>query len=566
MRDSSAWSRPAFVVALLLFLAQGLWLAWVSPCWHEEVSAQAEPGLRLAVADEEGHLRIEASCRDEDAPWLVRASARPELAVCAFGVALPVMISSYSSGLPHWPLALLWWIHGGNPFVMRMLGLLLGIAALFLVHRIAARTTSEQAGDLSVLALACMTQFTSSYALLVHYELMPTLFLGAAALVLLRAGATRPPSGFSPATLAVVGGLLGLALLSNVKSVLLLLPLAAVAARTRPDLRAIPRRAWFAGLGAATLPVAGFLIVSLTDPSRGVASQISQRLAILASHLQAGRFAVELLNVLVYWSDLTYYAELVVHAEPHVNWPGVAVAAAALLFGSVALVNVLRRRKGQVLAAFATAEILFFVSVSVLLYEQQPSANYAPIHVCFGWATGTALAALLERVEGRWLARSVAALALGALGWVAFPRAALLTGLPLPINASAERAVAARLARDPADPATVVTTIYNHAGVFDALGAPRGTIALHRFLDACRDDDRDACLRARWMEVLDAPGFLPLVAIVPLAPAVIDEEWSTRAGPTLCDAAEARGLRCIRDTTVESQDGTPLIGVLYVTR
>jgi hypothetical protein len=567
MRDAGVWTRPAFLAAIALFLAQGLALAWTTPCWHEEVSAHVEPAVRLATAGPDGAPIVEPSCRDASPAHLLRSPIRPTLALCLGGTSFPVMINAYSSGLLHWPLALAWPLHRGNPFLLRATGVvLLGLWALFLVHRIAARIEDELTGDLSALALAVSTQFTSSYAMLVHYELFPALLLGTATLLSIRSG---PPAGWTGRAGAAAGALIGLALVSNVKAVLLGVPLLLLL-RTPNGIRSTPGRAIsFAALGAS-LPIAFFVIVSAADPGHGVAMQVSTRLATLLSHLEAERFAREALNVLVYWSDLTYYAELIVHRDPAPNWPGVVVAALALGYGTLALVRVLRTGDGPWLAAISAAAILFFVGVSVLLYEQQPAANYSPIHAVFGWATGTALAAMHRALRDR----RPAALALGfaalaAFGWVAVARGGLLGRLPLPINAAAERALATHLRAHPEG--LVVTTLYNHTGVFEAIGVGGADLlALHAYLGSCPTPEPDAdgsraCLEARF-DALLAQTDRPLRAVVAARPAVIDEPWSMLAEPALRAAADRRGLRASTELEVSAESGEVVLRLIRVER
>jgi hypothetical protein len=574
MSDRGAWSRPGFIAAVLAFLAQGAWLAWSAPCWHEEVSAQVEPAPRLVIERPDGSVAMEPSCADPDAPWLVRSAGRPMLSLCIRGLALPIMTMAYASGISAWPFALLWPLHHGNPFILRMLCLILGVWALFLVHRIAARMEDEPTGDLSALVLAASTQFTTNYSVLFQYEVFPMLWLGTAALLLLRAGDGGRAPEARRVVAAQVGLLIGLALISNLKTILLLAPVAVVIARASTQSRGLPRREWAAAPLCAALPLALLVWASATDPRHGVARQVSIRLHTLLSHLQPVRFARELGNVLVYWSDLRYYGDLIVGRRPQVNWPGAAVAALALGYGVWLLVRFLVARQGSWLAAVATGEIVLFIAVSVLLYEQQPAANYWPIHACFGWVTGIALRRAMRYVSSSVVtAGIVGALGVGAFGWASLARLAMPPRMPVPINAFAERAVANHLRTTVrAGNGLLVTTVYNHAGLLDALGlAAFRPASLHAFFNRCERDTEAApapaanpCLVDHWGRLLDRRQNLPLRAVIPARASIIDERWSPSLEPSLRAASAARGFGVVVEATFDAPSGPQVIRLLRV--
>ncbi|MBX3248089.1 MAG: hypothetical protein KF901_13000 [Myxococcales bacterium] len=550
--------RPAFWIACVAFLAHGAWAAHWSPVWSEEVSVHASRGHRVLTEAPDGSLALEPSCAEEAPPRFVRSDARPVLGACVAGRTFPVMVTPYASGVPYWPLALLWPIHGGDAFRLRWLGLLFGIWALWAVHRVAARWLDERAGDLSVLTLAVTTQFAGSHALLVYYEVLPWTLLASATLLVPRA----PPDATEPVRLpsrriAAIGGLVGLALLANVKTVLLLAPVGALLLRGQVPWARVPKRAWLVGASAAMAPLLVMVAASVGDAGRGLATQVGMRLEIIMSHLALERFAREIANLLVYWSDLRFYADMVSHAEPRVNWPGAIMAALALAYCTWALGLVVWRGRGPWLAAACGASLWFYLAVSVLLYDQQPSANYAPIHAWFGLATGVALHAASARLGRRpWMAHALVALTVAAMGWVSVARLPQLATLELSINAQAERALAAHLEGSEAE-GLLVTTTYNLSGVLDALGASdlRPT-SLHSVLHACaRDeapDETRRCLAERWGRVLDDPRHLPLRAVIPTRRSIIDEPFVDELEAALAEATAARAL----DLDVEGRFAT----------
>lgn len=580
MAEGAPWRRPALVLALVAFVAQGLWLTQTTPSWHEEVSVHASEGYRIALERDDGTIAMETSCTQPDAPLLVRSATRPVLAVCVAGHTLPVMVSSYISGIPYWPLALLWPLHHGEVFALRLLGLIFGLWALAVCHRLAARFADERSGDLAVLALASMTQFTVAHSMLVYYDVIGLSLVGTAVLVAAgprRDGRPAPPSA---RRLALAGALVGLATLANIKTVLILAPLVLLAARGWRSLPRIPLRSVAAALLAAALPIGALVASAWTDPSRGMSQQLSYRLHIFVSHLDAVRFGNEVLNLFVFWSDIRFYGDLVVGAPAHVNWLGVAVAAGCLAYCTVALVGVLRRGRGAWLAAACGALLWAYVAVSVLLYDQQPAANYTPIHGVFGLTTGLALGALVAALpRGRKLAYGLSAAAIGAFALASASRLPETPNIPLSINAMAERALARHLRAHPESAGMLATTTYNLHGMIEALGAAdQRPTAMHLVLSRCDQlaGDRGrasdgaareatiACLAERWDRVLADPARVPLRAIVPVERAVIDEAWATAAEPALARAAAARGLSMRIEGRFATPDGVEALRLLRV--
>lgn len=138
------------------------------------------------------------------------------------------------------------------------------------------------------------------------------------------------------------------------------------------------------------------------------------------------------------------------------------------------------------------------------------------------------------------------------------------------INAVAERALVERLQASPRE-GTVVTTIYNHVGVLDAMGlADRGPVAVHTVFDPCRHDAEEGaaapCVAERWSWVLRDEARLPLHVVVPVGRSVIDEPWASELEPALRHAAADRGLRVEEDGAFAGSSGPAVIRLLSVRR
>jgi hypothetical protein len=243
--------------------------------------------------------------------------------------------------------------------------------------------------------------------------------------------------------------------------------------------------------------------------------------------------------------------------------------------------RLLGRRLGSTLASSCGAVILSYFLVSVLLYRQYPGGNYAPLHDVLGvaMAAGTVdLARAARRVlDHRGLggprATALAATGVLLLGagslWNVLRRGDPAAHVAVSFNAVAERDAAAYLRAAPDGDLTILTTTYNLAGVFEALGHGRlRVVQAHEHLERCAGAGGavDECLVGRWTWILGHGRALPLRVIVPIAVAAVDHpaEVIARLAPTLAAASARLGLAVRLERRFATAAGAPVLAVYRV--
>jgi len=582
-----AWLRARrhalpLIVAVLLFLGLGGWYSEVSGTWHEEVSVYPNGGyaiLREPVhGDAPGSLPLEPGCGAEDAPRFVVSRERPLLSLCLGGRGYPLMVASYFTGYLYWPASLLRFVHDDDVFALRKLGLLIGAVGLFATYRLLRRLADAQLAGAAVVIAAASSPFVYGHALLVHYELLPWVFLVFAMLFLVRCEVLAPGARDkdAPPSRFLLGAALcvGLAVAANIKALFLAAPLLALSLWLGVGWRNVRLWQWAAMLPVAALPLAPMLAFALLDPSKGFSDQVRSRLDIMSA-ARLEKLAREPLNLGVYWTDIGAYGDAISGAPAGTNWPALALAWASLLYVTYKMVALLRARRGagrHVVAAGAGALILVYIAVVVLLYDQQPEANYAPLHTIFGVATAATIVALGARLSvraGRYAAAvtpGLVALVAALFGYNCVRRGDPSETLPLSINAAAQRSLGAYLRAHAAEGGTLVSTTYNLAGVLDSLGhGALRPLQAHRYLLRCPGQDEGAtaaCMTERWRVLLDEPSRRPLHVVAPASGSMIDEPAVRLLAPTLERAAGALGRAVVRERAFTTGRGTPVL-VLY---
>lgn len=558
----------ALAFALALYVALAWWQSDAFMVWDEETMVHSVPAPRVLAGapGPDGRPRLEPSCAGPGAPTFVLSSGRPRLGVCGGGRLWPLMIAPYFSGVFYWPFGLLAPLHHDNVFVLRKFTLWLGAVSLVLTYLLVARHAGRQTAAIVALALGASPCFVFLHAVLVHFETLPWALLTAAMLVLSGAGPR------APSTRRLVAGalLLGLSVLANLKTVVIIAPLAAVAWRLGPRGRWVHPAQWVWVAAAALLPLAPMVVVYLL-PSQGYGDKSTGWTDALASHLlQPQRIGPSARDMVMWWSNVAYYFRgFVAHAR--LNVAALALASAALAFVLVDAARTLRRGAGDAVTAACGACLAAYVVMVALLYDEFP-ANYTPLHAVFGVTLGVAsarVASLLARRVGRpSLALPLAAALVAPFACSSAQTVATSREFYLRTNARTERALVAFLRAHPGPPRVAVVTVdARMAGVVDSLsdGAVVTTQAQNYF-QQCRprlhNPGAQACLRTRWSGLLSALGG-PTRVVIPLDA----ERWHSGQvsfEPSLLQTARELGYDATIERTFGTAGGLPALALYRV--
>ena len=557
----------------MLALAAALFvvLAWRQSdafmVWDEEVMVHSmrAPAVLASEPGPRGAPRMEPSCADATAPRFVLSSGRPRLGMCARGRLWPLMIAPYFSGIFYWPFGLLARWHHDDVLVLRKLALSLGVLSLGLTYALVRRLAGTRTAAVVALALAVSPSFVFLHAVLVHFETLPWALLCAAGLALTGGGSPAP----SMRRLAAAGALLGLSVLANLKTVVLLGPLALVAWRLRPPtqtprLRA-SQRAALAVAGLA--PLVPMVVVYLL-PANGYGDKSSGWARTLAAHLsQPGRLVPSVRDMVLWWSNVGYYFRGFV-AHPRMVPAALVVAVAALVFALADGARTLLRREGDAITAACGATLAAYALMVALLYEEFP-ANYTPLHAVFGVTLGVFAAragdAATRLARSRWAGAAVVALLLAPFAASTQQLVETSRAFQLRTNLVTVRAVVAYLRAHPGP--AVMTVDPRLAGVLDATsrGAVR-TVQAHNFVQACRPREGNAdaarCLAERWPALL-AMGTGTWRVVLPRDAA----RWHSGQldlGPSLEAAARAMGREAVVEQTFVTAGGLPAVALYRV--
>lgn len=532
------------VVSWLLFLVLGIWTSGRSPAHHEEISTFPTRPAQVLVATQDG-LEIEPSCADPDAPRTVRSEGRPVLAVCASGLTLPVLIAPYASGIPHWHSLLGWPLHDGTVFGLRRWTLLVGLLSLLLIHRLVRRLCDDLTAGVTTLVLSVSPAFILLHANLLQYEVAPWIFLMLAGVTVL-----GPPGSSGLRRPLLTGLWTGLSLAANIKAVFSLIAIAFVAWRVKalekPRMAELGKAAigFVAGLAPLWVPNAVF-------GGGGLSQQVTTRSEFLARPTSIEDVGLELINVVRFVSDTGSYLSPEWQPLGAVGMITAVLVALAVLHALVHTVRVVIGRGGHPLGALIGCLILGFVVVSLELYNKRPAANYAPLHGFFAIMVAMAVVAAARRLDATgvpWLHRprltAIGLASVYALGLAhsTIVRIAAVADMPMTINASAERRLVNHLIEHPDPTATIYTTTYNLAGVFDSLGRGEiSTVRLERVFNNCPNDDVH-CVETRFSWLMEYPGALPARVVLPVAVNAFDEGNAGSYEAALTQAAERAGV------------------------
>jgi hypothetical protein len=532
----------SLAASVAVFLALGAFYAQRLPVWHEIVSALPSSGYRVLDPSElrkaEPTLPLEPSCTDRSPPWLVFSASRPNLGACVLGQTLPLMITSYASGLAAWPFAIAHALHGDDTFALRSLWLAVASLSLLLMFRLVSRVADRTTAAIACALTAVSTPFVMINALLLPFETLPSAFL-VAALAIFIGGRSAGPQISEPGMGRTFCGavLVGLALATNFKAVFFIAPIALLAWRWGARLTQRRTRAMLV-LGVA-LPLIPSVVFALVDPHQAFSGQVVMRATTMLENLRPQRLLTEPVMLFNFAADMTSYVVLVAQrAAPALTWMHAAVALPLTWCMVAGIAHLVGRPVGSRLAAGCGVVVTTYFLASLLLYRQYPGGNYAPLHDVLGVAMAAGCldaAAFARRVaaaRGRAFlpAPALATVFVGvlAIGSVhnLLARVDAIENVALTSNASAERELVAYLRTVP-DPSTpVLTTAYNDAGVLDALG--RGAvraIQVQALLERCHPDDPrgvEGCLREQLRWLLTRADALPLRVAIPSTVSMID--------------------------------------------
>ncbi|MEO6025371.1 MAG: hypothetical protein ABIR79_00705 [Candidatus Binatia bacterium] len=550
-------ARAVLAVAVIVFAIQGWFLSGAVMDWNEMLAQFAAPmPFQAVMAD--GTVRIDDPCAGRR---LVVTESRPSLLWCAAGLGWPIQVTPYVGGLHYWPLQLLRPLHHGDPIALRRVTLPIGILALIVVFLLVERLSDPTRAALFAAVAAVLPAVLILHALPALYELLPSLLIACAALVIAkRADIHVPPS---PRRAAIAGLLAGLGVLANIKGTVILTAALAFAWLHSPVLRRSSRTTVLAALGAAALGVAPLMVTSAFDPQQRFGHEIVWRLSIALSRLRPGPLAQELFNLVANAADLGSYFDLALGGDGNVWLVTLVPYALALGYCVVALWRKLRGLPHDAgAAACATLQIAYLVFV--WLSYNQVAANYSPIAYVFAVSLGCAAVA-----GAGWLATYTraprASLALALL--VATVPLIVNThrrdqgDIPLSINLFAERALGEYLERVPGG--TVVVTTNALVGVPEAFAGIR-SVRLDLALSGCPGTESEAAgcrheVLVQTIKTLKQGRF-----VVPMVTGPVDKSWEQRMVPALSAAAEALQTHLEEEARFTTRDGKPALALMRV--
>lgn len=541
-------------------LAQGWYFAGVQFSWHEETATHpAPPAAWLEMRTESA--RVEHLCEND--AWFVYTSHRPQLVLCAGGLAWPLLITPYLGGVHYWPLQLLRPVHHGDLVPFRRTGLLIGVAALIVLFIVAERVSGPLHAAAAAVTTAVLPAFVILHSLLVTFETLPPLLVAASVLVIV----TRrdPSQPVTPTRAATAGALMALAVTANIKAAVTLVPLIAFALHQSPVLRQTPRRSWIAAAAGSAIVVLPLVLATLADPTDRFSYEVLRRLDIAGSRLNPALLGMQVLDTILFAGDLQYYFDVASGGDGSIRPWTLLAPAIAFAYCAREFVHAVRRLPHDRIAAACGAVQLFFVIFAWLAYNQAPGGNYCPI--VYIQAVGLACAAI---ACGRWLVQRGVPAALAIAVVVFITHGMLLAntyrrGDPrdfetISMNLNAVRALGEHLRQ--AQGGTVVVTTYNLSGLPDNLtGTP--SVGIDRALESCTGQSEvQACeygvVRAAIAQ-LPQPRFL-----VPLRTGIVDKDSARRVVATIHKAAADFGAHVREEARFVTGRGIPVLALLAI--
>jgi hypothetical protein len=509
-RTRYAWLGAAVLVLLVLGGANAVTV----PTWSEEIAnlplrpagvvdLQSSPVARafperLACADPHALLDFAPARR-----------VRPALALCLGGRAWPVFATSYASSVFGWPIAAFYPLLGHSVVRLRVPWLLLsGGASLGLAFLLARRLAGERRALLATALAASSSSTVFLGTLFFPYETFVWIGTALGCCTLAPVLADERPATTQRA--AAAGLCFGLAVLTNVKALFLLVPLAVWAVRELPVARRLGWR--WAVVVACALPPASLLVwFARVDPHSGLAIETSSRVGWAMDVARLAGIVREVVNAGTFGGDTGSFIAATATGAVERGGIAVYVVAAAVATCMVTAAVRLVARRGSPLSTACGLLIGSFVVVSALLYRQGIPANYSPIYPVFGVAVASAIFDAMDalaRLRDVFARRSVVVeaavvvAAMALLGTRAASRIGAQILLPTPMNLVALEEAAAVAAERP--DATVVTVVEVQALTLDSLSDERvHTVQANAYFEECaRDADPAACVHGRWRALL----------------------------------------------------------------
>lgn len=572
------WRRYwGLLAAILALAALSTANAASVPTWSEEVAnlPLAPAGTVDLGRGDDGTFPERRPCAPGAGRLDVAPSrrARPALALCAGDRAWPILATSYAASLFGWPIAILYPLLGTSILRLRVAwSLLSGAASISLAWALVRRLAGERRATLAVGAAATSSAAIYLTALFFPYESFIWIWTaaGCVALAPLLAGERSP----STRRAAVAGVAFGLALLTNVKALFLLVPLGVWACRELDVSRRLGWR-WLVVALCALPPPAVLLWFAHVDPSSALLGETIGRLGWVRGASSLAAVAREVLNAGTFGGDTGAF--LAATATGSIERGGIAVwlVAASIAWCLVAAVRRLAARRGSPVSAGCGMLIGTFVIVSALMYRQGISANYSPIFPVFGVAVASTLFDLGDALGrgipsiARRSARVEAAAVLCVLAVLsarAVARISAQPALPTAMNVKGLEAVAHAAAEQPDAPVLTVTML--HALTLESLSGERvHSIQAHEYFDACRSrGDVDACVHDRWRALLGRAAGRRFQVLAPSEERALQHDseraYARAISPALRDEAEAAGL-AVRTAHEVRVAGAPVMS-LYV--
>lgn len=581
---------PLLYLAVSLFSVLWLFLSQTLPVWLEEVSVYPAPATPVLAepSAEDPRPRFEPSCADPGPIRILASGVRPEVALCVNGRQYPLLIMSYASGLPYWLADLFWPIHQGNVFWLRGAGLLLGLLNIVFTRRLLQRITDTVTADVTALFLAVTPAFLTVQAMLVHFEVVPWLACVAALDQLSRCDALSPhaPKDIEPpptGRLLVAAALIGLALLSNIKAVLLIAPLGLLALRAGVRFSALRPQQWLLAVAVLVFLVSPNLFGNTVDAGADFSNQINERWQFLLAQLDPMTIVAEIPNVARFWADTLIFMAIASGNAVPSSIPGMLMTLPPLFYCLFSALVYLWRGRGAVVPAACGLLIITFMFVSALLYVGVPKGNYGPLYAVFGIAMGATavdgtrwLAARFHWRRERALAIAVVPMA-GALIWSVVGRGSPASFTTMSINAAAVSGLGAYLTTHPEPEVPLLVTTYNLTGVPQAVtgGRARGIRATNYF-EGCPPgrnlglepepgevERGRACIHRRFQHLLEAfPGTVRVLVAMTYAP--VDDALAHEYERLLGSAAAAAGRGVHQEATFSGRGTEPLLRLLRI--
>jgi hypothetical protein len=564
--------RHAWILALLPFWILGAWNAATVPTWSEETAnlPLVQPGtIDIDAPPDPARALPEApSCATSSRRLVTSPSrrSRPALSLCVGQRAFPVLPMSYASSVFGWPIAALYPLLGTSILRLRLIWLFTaGTASLALVHALARRVVDERRATLATLLAGACSGAIYVSSLFFPYETFVWIWFATGVLLLapVLAG-ERPPTTLRA---AAAGLAFGLAALTNVKSLFFLVPFGVWALSEREGPRRVGWR-WLVVLACALPPPALLAWFARVDPNGGFVTEAHGRLAWIEDLGRILSIFPEILNAGTFGGDTGAFFEAI--ATGHLARGGAAawLVTACVAIAMIAAAARLVIFRGSPLLAGSGMLVGTFVLVSILLYRQGISANYAPVFALFGVAVaavifdGSTLLAKRRAWDPARHARFEAAAALFAAAILAAradDRAARQRRLHTPINVSAMVEVANVAAQHRELPVLTITML--HAFSLDTLSDERvHSVQGHAYFETCTErKDMEPCVRERWRDLLGRSGKRAFLLLAPAAerahPHDTERLFAASIMPALRAEAERAGLAVttIHDVRIEGE-------------